>query len=73
MKLSIIEPVSIETETVDEGTPNEHVRECRVPAVGKCGCGREILLQDFRNACRCGAEWNQQGDRVIDFSWANFR
>lgn len=33
----------------------------RVPAVGKCDCGRKVTLDSFTNTCDCGADYNMSG------------
>jgi hypothetical protein len=39
-----------------------HYRE---PAVGRCGCGREVELGHFTNTCDgCGADYNGSGQRL---------
>ena len=34
------------------------------PAIGQCGCGREVALRGFTNTCQCGADYNQSGQRL---------
>lgn len=29
--------------------------------VGKCACGREVILYGFTNTCECGADYNMSG------------
>ena len=32
------------------------------PAVGRCSCGAEVVLEDFTNTCdKCGADYNRSG------------
>lgn len=33
-------------------------------AVGRCSCGREVLLRGFTNTCECGADYNISGQRL---------
>lgn len=36
------------------------------PAVGRCSCGREVVLSDpLDNECECGACYNMSGQAVI--------
>jgi hypothetical protein len=36
------------------------------PAVGKCDCGREIVIESvLTNECCCGALYNWNGDRLL--------
>lgn len=32
------------------------------PAVGRCVCGREVILDAFTCPCDCGRNYNQSGD-----------
>lgn len=34
------------------------------PAVGKCECGAEVVLDSFTNTCVCGADYNSSGSRL---------
>ncbi len=34
------------------------------PAIGKCSCGREVVLANFTNTCECGADYNSSGQRL---------
>lgn len=42
-----------------------HYRE---PAIGKCGCGREVELANFTNTCDCGVDYNSAGQQLADRS-----
>jgi hypothetical protein len=33
----------------------------REPAIGKCHCGLEVVLDHFTNACRCGRDYDSSG------------
>jgi hypothetical protein len=35
--------------------------ESGAPAVGKCACGRRVLLAGFTNTCECGRDYNMNG------------
>jgi hypothetical protein len=34
------------------------------PAVGRCHCGREVVLDGFTNTCRCGSDYNFAGQAL---------
>ncbi len=42
----------------------EHVETIRHSNIGKCGCGREISLDNFTNECECGALYNWCGQEL---------
>lgn len=31
------------------------------PTVGRCGCGQEVVLDGFTNACNCGRDYSMSG------------
>lgn len=33
----------------------------RQPAIGKCPCGQEVILDSFTNGCECGRDYNMSG------------
>ncbi len=35
-----------------------------VPAIGKCHCGEEVVLDGFICECDCGADYNMSGQRL---------
>ena len=39
-------------------------REGRCPAVGRCSCGREVVLGGFTNSCECGRDYNSAGQEL---------
>lgn len=50
---------------IDRGISERH-HHYHEPAVGKCRCGREVLLTDSRggNDCRCGRIYNSFGQEL---------
>jgi hypothetical protein len=36
----------------------------RIPAVGRCGCGRTLDLRGFTNTCDCGRDYNCVGQEL---------
>jgi|7_EtaG_2_1085326.scaffolds.fasta_scaffold03534_4 hypothetical protein len=36
----------------------------RVHAIGRCDCGREVVLNSFTNSCPCGADYNWNGQAL---------
>ena len=33
-------------------------------AVGRCGCGHKVVLHNFTNTCKCGADYNSSGQQL---------
>lgn len=44
--------------------PDGSTAHCREPAIGKCHCGREVILSGFTCACDCGADYNSAGQQL---------
>ena len=38
------------------------------PAIGKCDCGCEVILDGFTNTCHCGRDYNMSGQQLADRS-----
>ncbi len=38
-----------------------HERDIREPAIGRCTCGREVILDAFTCPCDCGRDYNSSG------------
>jgi hypothetical protein len=38
-----------------------HRWTAREPAIGRCECGREVVLHGFTNPCDCGRDYNWAG------------
>lgn len=36
-------------------------RRVKVPAIGRCDCGRNVVLANFTNTCDCGRDYNWNG------------
>ena len=34
------------------------------PAIGKCSCGKRVILANFTNTCSCGADYNSSGQAL---------
>lgn len=49
---------------IDKGL-RTHTWEITEPRVGECDdCGRKVTLSHFTNTCRCGADYNNFGQRL---------
>jgi hypothetical protein len=46
------------------GAIQHYTRGCRVHAIGRCDCGREVVLNSFTNSCPCGADYNWDGQAL---------
>ena len=53
---------------VDEPELKKFERHYHEPAVGKCQCGCEVVLDRFTNTCDCGRDYNMSGQLLADRS-----
>jgi len=49
-------------EFITEAVYNEETGQLISDAVGRCSCGRNVLLDSFTCPCDCGRDYNQSGD-----------
>ncbi|AWP23470.1 hypothetical protein C4901_09110 [Acidiferrobacter sp. SPIII_3] len=42
----------------------EHVQYRRIPAEGRCTCGRLVVLEGFTNTCDCGRDYDSSGQEL---------
>lgn len=49
---------------IDRGVRCRELRGYWRAAVGRCDCGREVVLSGFTNTCDCGADYNSVGQRL---------
>ena len=36
----------------------------KVPRIGLCQCGEEVILDHFTNTCECGRDYNRSGQEL---------
>ncbi len=36
----------------------------REPGIGRCHCGRHVILEGFTNTCACGRDYNSAGQEL---------
>jgi hypothetical protein len=49
-------------EIIEEATwVEQDGRRQKVPAIGRCQCGRKVVLANFTNPCDCGRDYNWNG------------
>ena len=69
-----LEPIALESlrdcqDRTQFDPPVVHTYQNRVPATGRCGCGRLVSLDNpLDNPCDCGACYNMSGQQVTP-SW----
>lgn len=59
-RLSYAMCLTCPTDIVDEGV-RRYVNRYTLPAVLRCGCGREVTLDAFTSECPCGRDYNMSG------------
>lgn len=52
---------SVDGKPIGAGYVDSWHRTYREPAIGRCTCGRKVVLYGFTNTCDCGCDYNSAG------------